>query len=183
MAGSTISIERVAPERDTPAPGRRALRWPLTLLVVLTVLAVLLVAAGCWLGLRSRDQSRTAQDGRAAQAAARDVAGQLTTISSSSSDRNVAALLAGSTGSLKEQIAQSATSLQQVLAAGGVSSKGSVVGTGLSSLSGRQAVVLVAVDARLTSPKGQSVTRQYRMTAKVSRVGKRWLVSDLEFAA
>ncbi len=64
-----------------------------------------------------------------------------------------------------------------------VTSVGTAVDAGLTSISAEQAVVLVAVDHTLSSPElpsagADGVTYQRRVTVTLVRDGDRWLVSD-----
>jgi Mce-associated membrane protein len=150
-------------------------------LLAVVLVCVVLAGLGAWQGWRLHTLQVLQSDRAAATAATERLAVSLTTISARSSEQDIKNLLDGTTGSLKDQIAQSSDSLSQVLQTNGVTSTGTVVQTGVISLADAKASVLVAVDASVTSTTASAVLRHYRMRASVTKVGDRWLVSDMAF--
>lgn len=178
----------VTPARARRPPLRRLLPrrprvrrpGPLTALVV----AALVLAGGTgWMGLELRRHAEWNAQSKAAAGVADTVVTLLWTVNASTSRDVFAALLANSTGSLRSQMSQYAGIFQEVLATQKVSSSGLIVQSGVTSLHGETASVLVAANATVTDADGKTSVRQYRMRATVTRVEGRWLVSNLEFVA
>jgi Mce-associated membrane protein len=186
---SGISDGEVTPARRLRRPWLRRLRprrprarrpGPLTVLVV----AALVLAGGTgWIGLQVRRHADWNTQSQAAAGVSDTVVRLLWTVDASTSQDVFAALLANSTGSLRSQMSQYAGVFQEVLATQKVSSAGLVVQTGVTSLHGGTASVLVAANATVTDAAGKASVRQYRMRATVTRIDSRWLVSNLEFVA
>lgn len=148
------------------------------------VVAGLVLAGGAgWSGLQVRRHAEWNEQSRAAASVSDTVVKLLWTVNASTSRDVFAALLANSTGSLRSQMSQYAGVFQEVLATQKVSSSGLVVQSGVTSLHGGTASVLVAANATVTDAAGKASVRQYRMRATVTRVENRWLVSNLEFVA
>jgi Mce-associated membrane protein len=148
------------------------------------VVAALVLAGGTgWIGLQVRRHADWNEQSKAAAGVSDTVVTLLWTVNASTSRDVFAALLANSTGSLRSQMSQYAGVFQEVLATQKVSSAGLIVQSGVTSLHGRTASVLVAANATVTDADGKTSVRQYRMRATVTRVDSRWLVSNLEFVA
>lgn len=184
-ATTSAGPEQLTLFAEEPAPGRTARRLRRPGSRALLVVALLLLAGLTgWLLLRVQAADDRATQREAAVSAAGAEVTQLWTITSAGSDQALKRLMDGATGSFKAQLGQQSGSFQQILRQQGVSAAGSVVRAGLVSLSGKKATVLVAVDARISSPKAKAAeNRQYRMQVHLRRSGDRWLVADLGFVA
>jgi Mce-associated membrane protein len=137
-------------------------------------------------GFVRHDQTHASGDFIAADTPAVEAANQivvgLTSMTAATGDADVARLLKSATGSFHAQFEKQTTTFEQVLKQSAVSSVGQVVEAGVVSSDGTHVVVLSAVTATVkntASPSGEQ--RVYRMLVSMQRVGKRWLVSDLEF--
>lgn len=152
---------------------------------VLAVVAVVALAAGGYQQSQAlRRDSALQHDRRAVVAAARAEVLALTTVSSKTSDADVARLLDGATAGFKSQFQQQATAFTQALRDGQVTSTGTIASAGLQSLKAGQAVVLVAATGTVknkASAKGE--VRNYRLQLTMTKSGGRWLVSGMEFVA
>jgi Mce-associated membrane protein len=162
------------------AKARRSHR---TLPVALLVLAIALAGLAGWSRSQLTQQQALTRDGAAAAAAARQEVLTLTTVSRENAAASLERLRAGATEPFASDIAQSSGALQQLLSTQDVSSSGVIVESGISSIDKNSAVVLVAADANVTAASAQPAVRRYRLSARMSRVGDRWLVSELEFVS
>ena len=109
----------------------------------------------------------------------------LTTIGYRSATTDLARILAGATGKLREQFASQRTQLPALLARQKSESTGSVLAAGLISCAPVKgnARVNLAVDATVTTSDAPApVVKHYRITMTLQRTGSRWLVSDVAFA-
>lgn len=159
-------------------------------LVVTASMLLVLVAAAVVLGIRDhrhREGGTAAQATGAEQAvlsAARGEAVALTTIGYKTASADLNRVLAGATGPLRAQFEKQKGQLPATLAQTKSDSRGTVLTSGLASLDGTQAQVLVALDANVTGtdtgPTG--VIKHYRMVITLQQVGGRWLASDVAFA-
>ena len=161
-------------------------RLRLVATVLLSLLLVALLAFGALVYLKYRDEGDEQDVRTAAMAAARLEALNLTTIDYKNTDAAVDRILSVATGTLATQFKAEKSQLGPLLAATKSVSVGSVLETGLVSLKGKNAEVLVAVDATVTtqaagSTKAQRAVKHYRMSMKLQQIGSRWLVSDVGF--
>jgi Mce-associated membrane protein len=175
-AAGPVELTGSAPARRRPT--RTALLLvPVVLLVALLVVDGLLTAAA--VSRSHRDDARAA-----ATQAARAEAVALTTIDYRSAARDLQRILTGATGGLRTQFASQEGDFPAVLARTKSVSRGSVLSSGLISLSTRHgnATVDVAVDASVsTSASAASVVKHYRMVVHLVRSRGRWLVDDVAF--
>jgi Mce-associated membrane protein len=167
--------------------GHGASRRHQTLTVGLLLAALSAVAVG--LGIRDHDRRQAAAQPsvpaeQTALAAARAEAVALTTISYKTAARDLDRVLAGATGSLRTQYEREKGQLPGVLAQTKAVSRGTVLSSGLTSLSADTAQALVAVDARVSgADTGRAgVLKHYRMVVTLQRVGDSWLASKVAFA-
>ena len=162
--------------RLVPGAGRR-------LPAALVVAALVLGALTAWAWNQAQDAGRLGSDRQAAEAAARQEVLALTTVSKATVNSSLEKLRLGAAEPLASDIAQSSSALQQVLTAQDVSSEGVIVESGVSSIDDDSAVVLVAADATVSSASAAPAVRHYRLSARMTRSGDRWLVSDLAFVS
>lgn len=169
-------------DASSPADHRRSV------IAASVVLAVLLVAAVL---LAIRDHQHRESSGTAiapseatALAAARAEAVALTTIRYKTAAADLDRVLAGATGALRAQFEKEKSQLPASLARTKSASQGTVLSSGLSSISSDRAQVLVAVDARVTGTGtgAHGVLKHYRMVVSLQRVAGRWLAGDVAFA-
>ena len=177
-----------APAGDAPADGARAPgrgRQVLAFCATFTVLALALAAVAIWLGLGLQARQRQTAEREAALHAARLAAADLMTIDYRTADSDLARIVAISTGAFQLQVVSARQALiQQVQAARSVSTA-NVLAAGLTGdVSGGTAQVIVVVDATITSKNAPNgVVDHYRETVTVTRVGSRWLASQVTFAS
>jgi Mce-associated membrane protein len=157
--------------------------------IVLAVLLGVLVAAAVVLGVRDHrhreDASASVAPAEApALAAARAESVALTTIGYKTASTDLNRVLAGATGALRTQFEKERSQLPATLAQTKSVSRGTVLSSALSSVTGDRAQVLVAVDARVTGTGigADGVLKHYRMVVTLQRVADRWLASDVAFA-
>ena len=168
------------------APPRLPLsRRARTAVIALSVLAVLLVAASVGLAvtvkahLDDRDALESARN--AAVAAARQQIVNLDSLSYQTIDEDLARVLAGATGTFKDQFSRAQKDLKPVILQNKSVSTGSVLFAGVVRADTDTATVLVAVDRTVkdaTQPSGAVAHDRWRVD--LEKHGGRWLVSDLE---
>lgn len=160
-----------------PGPGRGVL-----LPLALAILCLLLAAAAAWLALDLRGYRQDEQAGRAALAAARQEAVNLTSIDYQSLEPDLTGVLELATGAFKADFSGRAADLRGILTENKVVSTGQVLTSGLAESSRTRATALVVVDstvANTADPQGQ--VRHYRMQMDLERIGGAWFVSSLQF--
>jgi Mce-associated membrane protein len=165
----------------------------LPLLLVTAAVLVALVVAAVLLGIREHHRRQaattpssaaTVQAQQAALAAARGEAVALTTLNYRTASAGLDRILAGATGALRTQFEKEKSQLPATLAQTKSLSRGTVLSSALSSLSGTHAQALVAADATVsgsdTGPSG--VLKHYRMVVSLQQVNGTWLADDVAFA-
>lgn len=92
-----------------------------------------------------------------------------------------ARLLADSTASFRQRFQSTEASLGKVLVQYKATAKANIVASGLSSITGRRAVVLLFIDQTVTNTvqKSGAVTQPLRVELTMLRQGGRWLVDDV----
>lgn len=145
--------------------------------------------AGSVLAVQAWAAHQVAVEREAVLAAARQQAINLTTMDYRRVTQDVARIVDGATGALRQQFAGGGAQLAPILAEARSVSAGRVLETGLVSLDSERgtAEVLAVTDARVSntqvSKAGQPATvRHFRMSVRLSRQDGRWLVSDVAFA-
>jgi hypothetical protein len=185
MSTADESATVTAPRAATTGSGSG---W---LLAVAVVGLAALVVAAVLLGVRDHRHQQRASNQQAvspteqtALAAARAESVALTTISYQTAAGDVRRVLAGATGALRTQFASEASQLPATLARTKSASRGVVLSSALSSLSGDRAQALVAVDATVsgTDTAKAGVLKHYRIVVTLQRVQGKWLASDVAFA-
>lgn len=168
---------------DSPSPPdtrRPRRRW-----AVAVVLAALLLAslagqrAYAWKSIDDQNEARL----EAVAAATTEVVG-LITISSTTSDDDIATLLRGATAEFRDELQSQADRLRAELKENDVDATGSVVSAALSAFDDDSATVIVAATG--TVDNKQTATpepRNYRLRVQLVKKGEGWLVSGLEFVA
>ncbi|MDQ2708223.1 MAG: hypothetical protein M3Z25_11545 [Actinomycetota bacterium] len=180
---SAAAMSAAAATYAVKAPKKARPRPPALVLALAGLLVVLLVAG---VGLFVYDHQVTSADAERAVAVdtARQVATNLTTITSDSAAGQIDALSKASTGSFKDQIVDYSAIFQAVVKQGNVASRGTITAAGIEKLAGDSASALVTVSALLTSGQvPQGLPRSYRLLISLQRNGNDWLVSNVDFVS
>lgn len=177
------TVLRAAPASDSRSAGPVALvPARRRLLLALSVLGLLLLAALVALALQLRSYERVDDDRAAAVRAAQQSALNLTSIDNEDFATDVRRVLEGATGPFKTDFEARSTQLATVVAQNEVASEGKVIDAGLVRFDALNATALVVVDSTVKNvsvPEGRVNT--YRMRLTLERRGDRWLTSMLEF--
>jgi Mce-associated membrane protein len=153
------------------------------LLTLGLVLAVVALAATGMYQLVSVLHTRSQLAGQEqALATARQAAVNLTTVSPTTAAQDLQRVIAGATGTFRDQYAQQEKTIDHVITASQVTSTSQANSAGLVSYTSDSAVALVAISANVRNkqtPNGQP--RAYRMRITLKRTNADWLVSSMEF--
>lgn len=152
-------------------------------IVMLAVAIALLILAGerayTWKSVHDRQENRD----HALSAAKAEVLG-LISMSSETSDVNIAALLDGATAEFREELQSQAGRLGGELRQNEVDASGEIVSAAVSTFDDDKATVIVAARGTVSNKQtSQPEPRNYRLEVNVVSKGDRWLVSGLEFVA
>ncbi|MCW2598786.1 MAG: hypothetical protein JWM02_615 [Frankiales bacterium] len=178
---ATQDASKAAESRSEPtplAPGAR------TALVVLSAVGVVLIIASIVLAFvvkQHSDARRNLDIARSdAVAAARQAIINLDSISAATIDADLKRVLAGTTGSFKDQFSKSQTDLKQVVVQAKRSSTGTIRSAGVVRADTDSATVLVAVDRIVKDSTNQNgVVINDRWKLDLEKHGGRWLVAAL----
>ena len=98
-------------------------------------------------------------------------------------DRVTDRVLAGATGAFKKQYQSSAKVLKETAVSQESLAKGYVKEIGVGTFDDDSATVFVSAGSKVTNKgtKGKAEDRTWRMRFNMTKVGDRWLVSQLEF--
>ncbi|MEU1392095.1 MULTISPECIES: hypothetical protein [unclassified Nonomuraea] len=151
------------------------------LVAALSVTLAALVAAGVWISLQARDAQALADDRQAALLAAGTHAKNLVSLDYKTADADVQRILDTCTGGARTGYQAIAGKLKSTTVANKVVQHGVLRATGLVSMSGGTAKVLVVADAeiRWDGSKSPPQERFYRWTMDVTKAGGVWLVSKV----
>jgi Mce-associated membrane protein len=150
--------------------------------LALTLAVVAALALTVVLGRQGLAQRAEAQDRADALAAARQIATNFSTLDYRTFDRDIARVAAESTGSFRSDFAAQAAQIKQVVVSDHSVSTGQVGQVALVSSSASKARALVVLDANVTNTSATTPTaRHYRVQLDLTKVGGRWLASQLEF--
>ena len=153
-------------------------------LLVLMALVAGLVVFGAFQARTWRDGETDAEARSAVLKASRQEVVALTTISSKTSDQDIARLLDGATKGFRAEFAEQADNFRSALTSGEVSSTGVVTGAGVKSLKGNKAEVLIAASGTVSNKQSKTPQpRNYRLRLGMEKVDGRWLVASLEFVS
>ncbi|OZE88316.1 hypothetical protein BH92_11380 [Rhodococcoides fascians A21d2] len=161
---------------------RRPLRLRRSLIGV-AVLGVVALGASSALLLHQHQKLAAAQDlqQRYLQVARQSVL-DLTTISASTVDDDVARVLERSTGTFRDQFGERADDFVSVVQQADVQATGSITEAGIENADDRTASVLVAATSSVTNSSGaQEEPRVWRLRVTLDNAGESILVSDVEF--
>lgn len=177
----TEPASEAAPDTDvTPSPRlRRA--WLFVDLALLALVLAALVVVG--ITARGVLQDRSADEARAdAVAAARRLAVSFTSLDYRSYDRDAAAVVAGASGTLKQEFSQQSAALKKAMTSNRSVTKGSVLDAAVVAADSDSARVLLVVDADVTNTSAPTPTaRHYRIQLDMSHQHGRWLGTNLSF--
>ncbi|MGV9301731.1 MULTISPECIES: hypothetical protein [unclassified Nonomuraea] len=152
------------------------------LIVALAAILVLVTGLAFWLSAQLRDEEAAATDRRAAIDAAAAHALNLLSLNYKSADASIAKILATSTGVAYAEYHAGAPKLRETTIANKVVQTGVVRASGMVSMAGDAAKVLVVADSTI-SWEGTGTPQQdryYRWSMDLSKVGGRWLVAKAE---
>ncbi len=157
--------------------------------IVLVVLALVLLAAAIVFFVRggpSEDDTKAqslSRQYKAVTKAASDETLAFLTVDYKNVDTMIDKVLAGATGSFKEQYNGARGQLKSSATAAKAVSTGKVLSTGISTLDKNNAVVFIAANSAVTntSTKGKAQPRYYRLKLTMVRQGGTWRTSDLQF--
>ncbi|MET7772630.1 hypothetical protein [Nocardia sp. NPDC005366] len=188
---STAPVADVEKAEDTPAqpdvvmPSTWAIRkmfavllWRkirLPLLILVAVVAVVLAAIFGWNVKQAGDEDDAAAAGLDA---ARTFAVTLTSVDSSNLDRDITAVLDGSTGEFKDMYTRSSGQLRQLLLENKATGKGTVLDAAVKSVTPTKVEVLLFIDQTVTNTASTDpkVDRS-RVNMTMELVDGRWLAS------
>ena len=153
------------------------------------VLALVLVAASAL--LFTKGAAATPGDSKAealsqqyeeVTAAARAQTNAFLTVDYKNMDPLIDKVLAGATGTFKEQYQGAKANLKATAQQGKSVASGEVKEVGIGDIDGDTAIVFVAADGSVTNKntKGKAQPRSYRFKLTMVREGDKWLTSDLQ---
>ena len=153
--------------------------WPVLLLAVLLIA---LIAAGTYTGLEW-NKARAEQERRDdVLDAARAEALAFTTLDYKTVDADIATVLAGATGSFKNQFEASKGQVKELTTEAESVSRGKILEAGLVAADNDSATVILVADSTVTNVNSESPQpRHYRIQMDLALVKDRWLTSDLQF--
>lgn len=155
--------------------------WPQLTAIALGVLVVALAAVTGIYAVRVYHGSDASDQRAKATQSARQFGVNLMTISSASAQKDIDRITAGTTGALKNKFGSQAKTLLDQLNKTKAKSTVDQVEAGVVSIDGDSAEVMVSLNGTVTNPKVKDgVKRAYRYLMELTRVGDRWLVSNLE---
>lgn len=132
-----------------------------------------------WKSLDDEEEAR-----RAAMAAASAEARGLISISGTTSDEDVAALLEGATADFRKELESQADRLRTELSENDVEATGSIDAAAVSAFGGDSATVILAASGMVDNKQtADPEPRSYRLEVTLVEEDDRWLVSGLEFVA
>lgn len=162
----------------TTGPSRRPL---LALAALVAVLAVAAVVLAVVLGARLSDRRALDQARADALAAGRQAIVNLDSISARTVDEDMDRVVAGATGTFKDQFTRSREDLKKLVLANRTESSGTVLAAGVITADSASATLLVAADRRVkdaTTPEAEVVHDRWRVY--LEKRGGKWLVAKLE---
>jgi Mce-associated membrane protein len=171
-------------EEDFDVPAReRHPRSPVRLAVMSSLTAiVMLVGLVGWLSHRVYQTHETQQQRQQFLAVGRQAALNLTTIDFNEVDKDVSRILNSATGGFLDDFQKRSQPFIDVVKQAKSKSQGTVVESGIESVRGDQAQVLVAVQVKTSiegSPEQQP--RGWRMRIDVQKVGSEVKVANVQF--
>ncbi|RDH80461.1 mammalian cell entry protein [Mycolicibacterium moriokaense] len=146
--------------------------------------AVALAAVGVWQGLQANRAHRADLQRKEFLRAGRQVAVDLTTIDYNRVDADVARILDVTTGDFHDDFAKRAKPFVDVVKSSQSTSVGQVVESGLESVQGAQAMMLVAVQVTTSSrTEGDQPKHGWRLRIGLVDDGETVKASDVQFVS
>jgi len=156
-------------------------RWPQITTIVLGVLVVALVVATGVLGVRTWQGKKEADERAKAAQAARQMGVNLMSLNHETAQKDLDRIVDGTTGELKNKLSTQSKLLLDQLSKTQAKSVVDKVEAGVVSIDDDSAEVMVSLNGTVTNPKvKEGAPRAYRYLMDLTRVGDRWLVSELE---
>ncbi|WP_143543187.1 hypothetical protein [Rhodococcus sp. NCIMB 12038] len=152
------------------------------LVLIAAIVAASTVTATLW--SKVQDEHRAEARRAAALDVARDASVGLTSIKAETAQSDIDHLLSMATGPFRDQFAEQAATVTQMVSDSKVDSTGNVIETGLIHVDPTSAQVLTAVTATVKNaqaPDGEQ--RHFRMRISLTQENDRWMISNLEFVA
>ena len=157
--------------------------------VVLIVLALALVATTVFFFVQEAQASSEESDATSARpytavrAAATKETLAFLSVDYRDMDARIEKVLAGATGTFKEQYSGARANLKTSATTAQAVSTGKVLAVGVSDLDEKSAAVFVAANSSVTnkSTQGKPKARYYRLKLSMVRERGRWLTSDIQF--
>lgn len=177
----TTSVSSTPP---TPKKVEKNRARPSVLVLALSALLVALLLGAGLLGWHRYQAGRIADDRSQALQTARDVASNLTTITSDNFNGQIDALSKISTSTFKDQMTGYSAMFGALLKQGNVSLRGTITSAGLETVDRDKgtASALVTVSTLITSgQQPQGVPQSFGLSVALQRDGDRWLASNVEF--
>ncbi|WP_276143292.1 hypothetical protein [Rhodococcus sp. T2V] len=182
---------RAGPERGSAwtalTRGRRYLAhhkaFGATMFVLVAAIVVATVVTATLWG-RLQDANRADARRAAVLDVARDTAIGLTSIKAETTQADIDHVLSMATGAFRDQFAQQAATVTQMVSDSKVDSVGNVIEAGVVHEDPTSAQVLTAVTATVKNaqaPDGEQ--RHFRMRISLTQENDRWMISNLEFVA
>lgn len=183
--GDTGGVSLATDVVSSPGGSAELPRGARTALIVLSVVAVLLIAASIALAIIGGQHKSARADLESARSdavtAARQEILNLDSLSAATIDADLARVVAGSTGSFKAQFGKATAELKQVVVARKTVSTGTILSAGLVRADTDSATVLVAVDRTVKDTSNKDgVVAHDRWKLSLEKHGGRWLVADLQ---
>ena len=178
-----VDLTKAAPDSSASPSTRGSRSLPAIFVAALTVVAALVTALTLLL-LDARSATDDEKRDALVVDTAREVVVNLTTLNHNDPDGDIERILAGTTGSFRDEFTATEDSFRQVLNMGQVESAGEIKEAGLIDADDSSAQVLVAAASTVKNadaPEGQS--RVYRMKVSLESVDGSWLVSNVEFVS
>ncbi len=171
-------IRRPAGEGVSDVAGLAARPARILIAALSGVLAVL-VGTGVWIAAQAREEQGRAGDKQAALLAAGTHAKNLISLDYKTVDADIRRILDTSTGPARAEYEANAAKLKSTTVGNKVVQHGVLRATGLASMAGATAKVLVVADVeiRWEGSKSPPQERYYRWSMELAKVGGAWLVS------
>ena len=158
----------------------RRRRLQITTLVLGVLVVGLAVSTGV-LGVRTWQGKNDADQRAKAVQAARQMGVNLMSLDYKTAQQDLDRIVAGTTGELKNKLSTQSKQLLDRLSQTQAKSTVDKVDAGLVSFDDDSAEVMVSLNGTVTNPKVKNgAPRAYRYLMDLTRVGDRWLVSELE---
>lgn len=177
------SDETASPAEHPPVESRRSsVRWQL--LLGSLVAALVLIVVICWLGAQVHELRMDEQRERRFLDAANIAAIDLTTLDHITADADIARIVESASGKFRTDFEARSAPLVDAMTAAKSTSVGTVVASGVESLQGNTARVIVAVRvSTATETGGEQPEHGWRMRISIEEFGDQYKIADVEFVS